>query len=84
MSSTNEYILGRSPGETRRLVLQDQLYRPLTRHLFVTAGIGPGMKVLDVGSGAGDVALLLAELVGNVAAHAQRRLQRVVLDGAHD
>jgi SAM-dependent methyltransferase len=28
------------------------------------AGIGPGMSVLDVGSGAGDVALLLADLVG--------------------
>ena len=62
--SSNDYILGRSPAETRRLVLQDQLYRPLTRRLFVSAGIGPGMKVLDVGSGAGDVALLLAELVG--------------------
>ena len=28
------------------------------------AGIAPGMRVLDVGSGAGDVALLLAEYVG--------------------
>ena len=31
---------------------------------FVAAGIAPGMRVLDVGSGAGDVALLLADLVG--------------------
>ena len=27
-------------------------------------GLSPGMKILDVGCGAGDVALLVAELVG--------------------
>jgi SAM-dependent methyltransferase len=32
--------------------------------LFIEAGLGSGMRVLDVGSGAGDVALLVAELVG--------------------
>ena len=37
---------------------------PVTRRLFAAAGIGPGMKVLDIGSGAGDVALLAAERVG--------------------
>jgi SAM-dependent methyltransferase len=31
---------------------------------MVEAGIEPGMRVLDVGSGAGDVALLAAQLVG--------------------
>src|SRR5262249_29403269 len=50
--------------ETRRLILQDQIHRPLTRRVFAAAGIGAGMRVLDVGSGAGDVALLAAELVG--------------------
>ena len=44
--------------------LQHQIYGTATRELFVTAGIGPGMRVLDVGSGAGDVALLAADLVG--------------------
>jgi ubiquinone/menaquinone biosynthesis C-methylase UbiE len=43
---------------------QAQLYGPLTRRLFVEAGVGSGMRVLDIGSGAGDVALLVAELVG--------------------
>jgi SAM-dependent methyltransferase len=61
---SGDYILGHSDSETRRLILQDQIYRPITRRLFQTAGIGPGMSVLDIGSGAGDVALLLAELVG--------------------
>ncbi len=58
------YALGRSDAETERLVLQAQIYGPITRQLFVSAGITRGMKVLDLGSGAGDVAMLLAELVG--------------------
>lgn len=35
-----------------------------TTRLLVDAGIGPGMRVLDVGCGGGDVSFLLAELVG--------------------
>jgi SAM-dependent methyltransferase len=58
------YALGRSDAETRRLILQHQLYGPFTRQFLTAAGITAGMKVLDVGSGAGDVALLLADLVG--------------------
>jgi len=59
-----EYALGRSDAETRRLILQNQIYGPLTRRLLTDAGITTGLRVLDVGSGAGDVALMLAELVG--------------------
>jgi SAM-dependent methyltransferase len=62
--AAHPYMLGRSDAETRRLVLQHQIYGPITRRLFEAAGIGAGMRVLDIGSGAGDVALLLAELVG--------------------
>jgi SAM-dependent methyltransferase len=58
------YPLGRNEAETRRLILQAQVYGPITRELFTSAGIGAGMKVLDLGSGAGDVALLAADLVG--------------------
>jgi ubiquinone/menaquinone biosynthesis C-methylase UbiE len=64
LDASAAYPLGRSDAETRRLVLQHQLYGPFTRQFFVDAGITAGMHVLDVGSGAGDVALLLAELVG--------------------
>ena len=64
MSATDTYPLGRTEAETRRLILQNQIYGATTRRFFQAAGIGPGMKVLDLGSGAGDVALLLADLVG--------------------
>ncbi|MEV5966098.1 class I SAM-dependent methyltransferase [Kribbella sp. NPDC051952] len=58
------YVLGRSDAEARRLILQHQVYGPLTRQLFTDAGIGRGMKVLEIGSGSGEVALLCADLVG--------------------
>jgi 2-polyprenyl-3-methyl-5-hydroxy-6-metoxy-1,4-benzoquinol methylase len=58
------YLMGRSEAETRRLMAQHRLYGPFTRRLLEDAGIEEGMKVLDVGSGAGDVALLAAALVG--------------------
>jgi SAM-dependent methyltransferase len=38
--------------------------QPATERLLRGAGIGPGMRVLDVGSGAGDVALISGEMVG--------------------
>ena len=59
-----EYTMGRSEGETDRLIEQSQLYDNVTRRFFLRSGIAEGMKVLDVGSGAGDVALTLAEFVG--------------------
>ncbi len=61
---TREYALGHSPQELDRLSTQAKLLEPFTRRLFERAGIGRGMRVLDVGSGAGDVAFLLRELVG--------------------
>jgi len=46
------------------LLIQAQVFAPFTRQLFEQAGIGPGMRILDVGCGAGDVAFLAADLVG--------------------
>nr|MBA2276460.1 class I SAM-dependent methyltransferase [Chloroflexia bacterium] len=57
-------LLGRAPAERSRLISQGGVFRPLTERLFVAAGLVPGMRVLDLGSGAGDVALLAAEMVG--------------------
>jgi tRNA A58 N-methylase Trm61 len=36
----------------------------MTRRFFEDAGIAPRMRVLDLGSGAGDVCMMLAEMVG--------------------
>src|SRR5206468_3952573 len=58
------YVLGRSDEETTRLQAQARLIDPLTERLFQDAGIGSGMKVLDLGAGAGDVTMLAAKLVG--------------------
>jgi SAM-dependent methyltransferase len=58
------YSLGHSDQELERLSIQARLIGPITRRYFVEAGIVSGMRVLDVGSGAGDVALLAADLVG--------------------
>jgi ubiquinone/menaquinone biosynthesis C-methylase UbiE len=58
------YALGHSDGELERLRVQSRFVEPITRQFFQEAGISAGMRVLDVGSGAGDVAFLTADLVG--------------------
>lgn len=63
-ASGDQYALGRTPKEYERLARQADILRPLTQRLFADAGIGPGATVLDLGSGAGDVAMLAAEIVG--------------------
>jgi SAM-dependent methyltransferase len=58
------YALGHSDGELERLIVQSRFVEPITRRFFQEAGISAGMRVLDIGSGAGDVAFLAADLVG--------------------
>src|SRR3954451_24038579 len=59
-----EYALGYSEREQRRLVAQSRFYGDLTERLFRDGGLRPGMSVLDVGCGVGDVSLLAASVVG--------------------
>jgi ubiquinone/menaquinone biosynthesis C-methylase UbiE len=59
-----EYVLGHSQREIRRLMLQAAILRPVTERLLRGSGISQGMRVLEMGCGAGDVAMLVAELVG--------------------
>jgi SAM-dependent methyltransferase len=59
------YVMGRSEAESRRLMLQAQLYDRITRRFLEDAGLASGMTVLDVGSGAGDVTFAAADLVGS-------------------
>ena len=61
---SHEYLFGHSATETERLRLQARIFALYTARFLEDAGIVRGMKVLDVGTGAGDVALLLADLVG--------------------
>ena len=63
-SAAAPYVLGHSAEELQRLTLQARLLAPITRRLLLAAGVASGMRVLDVGSGMGDVAFLAAELVG--------------------
>ena len=58
------YVLGHSDFELKRLARQAELLGPATLEYFRAAGMAPGMRVLDVGSGTGDVAFLAADLVG--------------------
>jgi SAM-dependent methyltransferase len=62
---SSDYVLGHSERELERLNTQARLIDPITRQFFRHAGIGSGLRVLDVGSGAGDVAFLAAEMVGD-------------------
>jgi SAM-dependent methyltransferase len=58
------YPFQSSEDERQRLVAQACLLAPSTERLFEKAGITSGMRVLDIGSGSGDVALLAARFVG--------------------
>lgn len=91
MSKVNEhegnYILGHSEDEIARLQTQATILRPITERLLRSAGIRPGMRVLDLGSGAGDVAMLAAELVGPsgwvVGIDRNSQVQSIAIERAH-
>jgi SAM-dependent methyltransferase len=60
----SDYPLGSSDHERRRLMRQADVLAEATERLFRKAGIESGMRVLDLGSGSGDVSLLVRKLVG--------------------
>lgn len=64
MTPRAEYVLGRTRAEHHRLTRQGRLMSRITRHFLEEVDLTPGMRVLDVGSGTGDVALLVARAVG--------------------
>jgi SAM-dependent methyltransferase len=78
------YLMGRGDAETERLMVAARALNPFTRRLLRDAGLTEGMRVLDVGTGAGDVALLAAELVGPtgrvVGLDADPRILRTAFD----
>lgn len=62
------YVLGHTDREISRLQTQARLLEPVTLGFLREAGVSAGMRILDIGSGAGDVAILAAELVGPMGA----------------
>jgi len=66
--SSSNYPLGYTEDEAHRLAEQGAFLEDLTEDVLRRAGIGPGMHVLDLGCGVGDVSLLAARLVGKAGA----------------
>ena len=64
--SDSGYQFGTGIGdeELARLEAQGAAIAPATRMIFAEAGIQPGMRVLDLGCGPGDVTFVAAGLVG--------------------
>ena len=59
-ASGSGYQIVSDAAESERLRRQGELLAPATRMLLEAAGIGPGMRILDLGSGMGDVTFLPA------------------------
>jgi ubiquinone/menaquinone biosynthesis C-methylase UbiE len=64
LNAVDEYVLGNSVQEQERLKMQARFLEKWTEQFFLHAGIQPGMRVLDLGCGMGDVSLLAARMVG--------------------
>jgi SAM-dependent methyltransferase len=61
---SEEYVLGHTDAELARLDSQAATLAEPTRLAMNLAGLRRGMRVLDLGAGTGEVALLAAEVVG--------------------
>lgn len=59
----NDYAWASSDQERQRLASQGDLLRPATERLFLAAGVGAGARVLDCGSGGGDVSVIVGQMV---------------------
>lgn len=63
-SINSGYLMGHSDNEVARLQLQSTILAPITRRLLNEVGLRPGMRVLDIGCGTGDVSAMMADIVG--------------------
>lgn len=62
---SSHYVLGSEDPEIARLELQAEFLEEPSRLLLRTAGVAPGMRVLDLGAGLGHVSRAVGELVGS-------------------
>jgi ubiquinone/menaquinone biosynthesis C-methylase UbiE len=65
MGKVNPYILATGVNASRRLALLDEIYGPYSHQFLSGIGIKPGMSILDVGCGTGNVTCWLAKQVGS-------------------
>jgi ubiquinone/menaquinone biosynthesis C-methylase UbiE len=63
-SAESGYQLGSDAAELKRLDLQGRVLALVTRTILQMVGVRRDMRFLDLGSGAGDVAFVAAELAG--------------------
>jgi SAM-dependent methyltransferase len=65
-TTDGSYAFGSGIGEDEvaRLEVGGRVFAPATRMILAEAGIRPGMRVLDLGCGAGDSTFVAADLVG--------------------
>lgn len=67
-AAAKKYVLGSHAEELTRLDRQAASIERPTRLLLQAAGIAPGMRALDLGTGLGHVARIVAEMVGPAGA----------------
>jgi SAM-dependent methyltransferase len=63
-TTTDGYVMGRTPQEYERLRQQARIWEGATASLLDRASLGPGSRCLDVGCGPGETMRLMAERVG--------------------
>ena len=94
MNATNtpqgpeEYVLGRSDQEYRRLRAQAAVWEAATSRVLDTVGLAPGAHCLDAGCGPGETMRLMAQRVGPdgrvLGVDVDATLGRQALDMLHD
>ena len=62
--ASTEFLLVHDDATPSDIGLPAKAFDPITRHFLVEAGIEPGMRVLEFGSGSGDLTFIVADLVG--------------------
>ncbi|HEX7018941.1 MAG TPA: methyltransferase domain-containing protein [Gemmatimonadaceae bacterium] len=60
----DDYVLATGVHGKERLHLLDRVYRDTTHRALLAAGLAPGMRVVDIGCGVGDVTCWVAARVG--------------------
>src|SRR5262249_10203311 len=63
--SSTPYELGHAADDLERLNVAGRASAGTSRVLLDAAGLGDGMRVLDLGSGAGDMSFVVADVVGS-------------------